>query len=52
MPKKPNPIELGAEAARRKNPKYGHDVLEAIINETPELRDYLIKRNLVEVVEK
>lgn len=50
MPTKPTEEELGAAEAMRTNPNYGHDAIEAIINETPELRDALLREGLVEEV--
>ena len=50
MPTKPAAVELGAAEAMRKNPSYAKDALEAIINETPELRDALIAKGLVKEV--
>lgn len=50
MPTKPTNVELGAAEAMRKNPQFGKDALEAVINEVPELRDALLERGLVEEV--
>lgn len=50
MPVKPSAIERGAAEAMRKNPNFSKDALEAIINETPELRDALLAKGLVEKV--
>lgn len=50
MPIKPSATERGAYEAMRKNPNYGRDALEAIINETPELKEALLKAGLVEEV--
>lgn len=50
MPTKPSAVELGAAAAMRKNPNFGRDVLESIINETPELKQALLERGLVQEV--
>lgn len=47
MPIKPSATERGAYEAMRKNPNYGRDALEAIINETPELKEALLKAGLV-----
>lgn len=45
MPTKPD--NLKAYEAMKKNPNFGKDALEAIINETPTLRDALLKAGLV-----
>ena len=50
MPTKPNATVLGAMSAMEKNPDFGKDALEAIINETPELSEALLKAGLVEEV--
>ncbi len=50
MATKPSAEELGAAEAMRQNPNYGKDVLEAIINETPELAQSLLAQGLVEEV--
>lgn len=50
MPTKPRATELAAAAVMRKNPTFAKDALEAIINETPELRDALLAQGLVEEV--
>lgn len=50
MPTKPSFKELNAAEAMRKNPNFGHDVLESIINETPELKQALLERGLVQEV--
>lgn len=50
MPTKPSAVERGAAEAMRKNPDFAKDALEAIINETPELRDALLAKGLVKEV--
>ena len=50
MPTKPSAAEVGAYEAMRKNPNFGRDALEAIINETPELAEGLLRAGLVEEV--
>lgn len=50
MPIKPSAVEVGAYEAMKKNPKYGKDAMEAIINETPMLKDALLAAGLVEEV--
>ncbi len=50
MPTKPSPIEIGAQKAMEENPSYGHDCLEAIINDNPDLAKALLDRGLVEEV--
>lgn len=50
MPIRPERWELGAADVMRKNPNYGKDALEAIINEVPELRDALLAQGLVKEV--
>lgn len=52
MPTKPTTTELKAAAAMRKNPNFGKSVLEAIINETPVLKDALLKAGLVEEIKR
>lgn len=51
MPTKPSAVELGAHKAMQQNPNFAKDVLRAIINETPELSDALLKAGLVKEVE-
>lgn len=50
MPTKPTATVINADKAMRENPNFGKDVLEAVINETPELKDALLKAGLVEEV--
>lgn len=50
MSKKPDTSVINAERARKANPNFGKDVLTALINETPELRDELLRRGLVKEV--
>lgn len=50
MPTKPTAAELNAAKVMRANPNFGHDVLEAVINDTPELREALLREGLVEEV--
>lgn len=50
MPTKPSAVERGAAKAMEENPDFAKDALEAIINETPELRSALLARGLVEEV--
>lgn len=52
MPTKPTAAEIGAAEAMRKDPDFAKHALEAIINETPTLRDALLKAGLVEEVER
>lgn len=52
MPTKPTAAEIGAAEAMRKDPDFAKHALEAIINETPVLRDALLKAGLVEEVER
>lgn len=47
---KPTAAELGAAKAMESNPNFGKDCLEAIINETPQLRDALVAEGLVEEI--
>lgn len=51
MPIKPTRQEIKAEEIMRKNPNFGKEALEAIINEMPDLCKDLLKKGLVEVVE-
>ena len=51
MPIKPSNETIMADKVRRSNPNFGHDALEAIINDTPELASALLARGLVEEVE-
>lgn len=50
MPTKPTQETILADEVRRKNPNFGHDALEAIINDSPELASALLARGLVEEV--
>lgn len=50
MPTKPNPEVLQAYDKFKNDPKFSHDVLEAIINDNPMLRQALINKGLVEEV--
>ena len=52
MPTRPTPTEIGAANAMRKDPQFDKHAMEAIINETPTLRDALLKAGLVEEVKK
>lgn len=52
MPVKPTPSEINAAKAMRANPNFGHDVVEAIVNETPELKEALLREGLVEEVKR
>lgn len=47
MPTKPTPAEIGAAKVLDQNPNFGHDALEAIINDVPELREALLDKGLV-----
>ena len=47
MPTKPTQTELHAAEVARKNPDFGKDALEAVINEIPELRQGLLDQGLV-----
>lgn len=50
MPVKPTANEINAYKNMRDNPHFGKDMLEAIINGTPELKDALLSAGLVEEV--
>ena len=50
MPIKPDMQTRGAAKAVAENSNFSRDALEAIINETPELRDALLREGLVEEV--
>lgn len=50
MPTKPNPEVLHAYDKFKDDPKFSHNVLEAIINDNPMLRQALINKGLVEEV--
>lgn len=52
MPTKPNAEVRGAYEAARSNPDFGHDALEAIINDSPEIASALLDRGLVEEVKQ
>lgn len=52
MPIKPDETTLGAYKAMESNPNYGKDVLTAVINETPMLKDALLQAGLVEEVKE
>lgn len=45
---KPEENVVKAFENSRKNPKFAHDALEAVINDTPELAENLLKLGLVE----
>lgn len=50
MPTKPNPEVLHAYDKFKGDPKFSHNVLEAIINDNPMLRQALINKGLVKEV--
>ena len=50
MPTKPNLEVLQAYDKFKNDPKFSHDVLEAIINDNPMLRQALINKGLVKEV--
>lgn len=52
MPIKPSKETILADEVSRANPNFGHDALEAIINDTPELAEALLARELVEEVKE
>ena len=52
MPIKPDQSVIAAYDTARKDPQFAKHAMEAIINETPELRDALIEKGLVEEVRK
>lgn len=51
MPTKPDKITLNAAKVMKDNPNFAKDVVRTIINETPALRDELLKAGLVKEVE-
>lgn len=50
MPTKPSDYEINASKVFAKDPDFARHAMEAVINETPELRDALLARGLVEEV--
>ena len=50
MPTKPNPEVMQAYDKFKNDPKFSHDVVEAVINDNPTLRQALIDAGLVEEV--
>ena len=48
MPTKPSKETVAAYEVASKDPDFARKTLEAIINETPELRDALLEHGLVE----
>lgn len=50
MPTKPNPEVMQAYDKFKDDPKFSHDVVESIINDSPMMRQGLIDAGLVEEV--
>lgn len=50
MPTKPTEYEVNAAKVFANDPEFAKHAMEAVINETPELRDALLARGLVEEV--
>lgn len=47
MPTKPSNAEIMADAVMKSNPDFARQTVEAIINETPELKKALLDAGLV-----
>lgn len=51
MPTKPSTTIINASKVMKENPNFAKDVVRAIINETPALREELLKAGIVKEVD-